>query len=84
MEARAFSKPIFIPATTAITASLTTINKKSKQISAKLNTAGATTSETAVTAENAKITSKNEMKWLTYFVETGKVGKTKDQKYWWK
>ena len=79
-----FSKSIFIPATTAINASLTTINKKSKQISAKLKTAGALTSETAVTAENAKITSKNEMKWLNCFVKAGKGGKTKDGKYWWK
>jgi hypothetical protein len=84
MGVMSLSKPIFIPATTAINASLTTINKKSKQISAKLKTAGAITSETAGTAENAKITSKNEMKWLDYFVKVGKVGKTEDGKYWWK
>lgn len=55
-----------------------------KNIEKKLRRKGAISRKTAVTPEEAEITSKRELGWLNRLIEQGIVGKTKDGKVWWK
>ena len=55
-----------------------------KNIEKKLLKKGAVSPKTAVTPEEAEITSKREQGWLNHLIEQGKVGKTEDGKVWWK
>jgi len=55
-----------------------------KNIEKKLLKKGAVSRRTAVTPEEAEITSKRELGWLNHLIKKGKIGKTKDGKVWWK
>lgn len=55
-----------------------------KNIEKKLRRKGAVSRKTAVTPEEAEITSKRELGWIDYLVKQGKVGRTEDGKVWWK
>lgn len=55
-----------------------------KNIENKLRRKGAISGKTAVTIEEAEISSKRELGWLNHLIEEGKVGRTNDGKVWWK
>jgi hypothetical protein len=55
-----------------------------KNIEKKLRRKGALSPKTAVTPEEAEITSKRELGWLNRLIEEGRVGKTEEGKVWWK
>lgn len=55
-----------------------------KVIKKKLIEKGAVSPKTAVTPEEAGITSKRDVEWINRFINEGKIGQTKHGKIWWK